>query len=331
MVDTEEEFDWNAPFSRTSQSVGAIADQYRAQDMFDRLAIKPIYVVDYPIASSSQAVGILKEFRESGVCDIGAHLHPWVSPPFEEEVTTYNSYHGNLPPALEREKLLRLTDAIVAAFEFAPTIFKAGRYGLGPTTLRSVAEAGYDTDCSVVPFTTYGADGGPTFHGLPDQPYWTSHGILELPLTRSFIGAAPFLGERFPALFDAKITRTSRMQAALAKSGITERVTLTPEGMTLEKQQRLLLRLVSKGHKIFTLTYHSTSLGIGNTPYVRNEHQREELLDRLEALLCWARDTLSFEYSTVADIRAKALKNSPQFVSTANPETSATQAAINKL
>ena len=48
---------------------------------------------------------------------IGAHLHPWVNPPFVESVSNYNSYPGNLPGALERAKLHKLTSRIEQSFE----------------------------------------------------------------------------------------------------------------------------------------------------------------------------------------------------------------------
>ena len=47
---------------------------------------------------------------------VGTQLHPWVNPPFDEEVTAANSFVGNLPAALEAAKLDVLTDAITPAF-----------------------------------------------------------------------------------------------------------------------------------------------------------------------------------------------------------------------
>ena len=49
VVDTEEEFDWSAPFSRTNTGVSAMARIGRVQHIFDRFGIKPTYVVDHPV------------------------------------------------------------------------------------------------------------------------------------------------------------------------------------------------------------------------------------------------------------------------------------------
>src|SRR3546814_5249321 len=92
---------------------------------------------------------MLRRFQDDGECTIGTHLHPWVNPPFEEAVTGPNSFAGNLPPALERAKLGVLTDTIEAAFGRRPTVYRAGRYGVGPNTAAILRDLGYRVDVSV--------------------------------------------------------------------------------------------------------------------------------------------------------------------------------------
>jgi hypothetical protein len=123
VVDTEEEFDWSAPFSRANVSTRSIPAQAAAHEIYDRLGIVPTYVLDHPVATDPAAVEFLGALRREGRAEIGAHLHPWVSPPHVEEVTTRNSYHCNLPPALERAKIEMLTATIAEAFGERPTIF----------------------------------------------------------------------------------------------------------------------------------------------------------------------------------------------------------------
>jgi len=127
IVDTEEEFDWAKPLARANTSVTSIRDQDPAQEIFARHGLVPTYVVDHPVAASDSGAEVLGGYLRAGACQIGAHLHPWVSPPHEEEVSAYNSYAGNLPEALEREKLTRLTRTIAENLGVEPRVFRAGR------------------------------------------------------------------------------------------------------------------------------------------------------------------------------------------------------------
>ena len=155
VVDTEEEFDWGAPFSRKNVRTHSILAQDAAHEIFDDFGIVPTYVVDYPVAFDDRASDYLKALSTAGRAHIGAHLQPWVNPPHSEEVNTFNSYHCNLPEELERLKLRALTDLICERFGERPTIFKGGRYAHSPRTVGLLAEFGYKVDCSVVPFTDF--------------------------------------------------------------------------------------------------------------------------------------------------------------------------------
>ncbi|MDP9096479.1 MAG: WalW protein, partial [Pseudomonadota bacterium] len=110
VIDTEEEFDWNAPFDRASTSVANIGYQHLAQSVFAAAGIVPTYAIDYPVATTPSAIDVLAPWRTAGACEIGAHLHPWVNPPDEEAVSARNSFASNLPPRLMRRKLEILRD-----------------------------------------------------------------------------------------------------------------------------------------------------------------------------------------------------------------------------
>jgi hypothetical protein len=172
VVDTEEEFDWFKPHSRDQVSTRAIASQARAHEIFGRFGIRPTYVIDYPVATQESGYGPLKELFDDGLCQIGTHLHPWVNPPFDEPVCNVNTYPGNLPRELERAKLAALTEAIGERFGRRPTVYKAGRYGVGPNTAEILAELGYTIDTSVVPRTDFRSDEGPDFRQCGAHPYW---------------------------------------------------------------------------------------------------------------------------------------------------------------
>jgi hypothetical protein len=130
VVDAEEEFDWEKPFDRSQTAVTSMGSQWRAQTIFDSYGLRPVYVVDYAIASQAEGYEPLRSFLDRRGCMIGAHLHPWINPPFEETVSNYNSFAGNLPPDLEARKLSSLVEMIRHNFHIPARFFKAG-YGSG--------------------------------------------------------------------------------------------------------------------------------------------------------------------------------------------------------
>ncbi len=134
IIDAEEEFDW-AVVPPVTSGVQAMRHQVMAQRIFERFGCVPTYAVDYPVAAQRDGFAPLLEFLQSGACGIGTQLHPWLNPPIEEELGERNSYPGNLPKVLEAAKLRVLTDVIEANLGVRPTLYRSGRYGLGPKSL----------------------------------------------------------------------------------------------------------------------------------------------------------------------------------------------------
>ena len=66
VVDTEEEFDWSAPFDRGSTSVTAMREVWRLQAVFDEFDIVPVYVIDYPVATQADGIDPLTGVGVSG-------------------------------------------------------------------------------------------------------------------------------------------------------------------------------------------------------------------------------------------------------------------------
>jgi uncharacterized protein Usg len=307
IVDTEEEFDWRAPFSRSNLSTRSVPAQARAQGIYARMGVVPTYVIGYPIARDPVAVAYLRRLKEEGQAEVGAHLHPWVTPPHHEFVSSQNSYQCNLPPALERRKIETLTEAIESAFGDRPTIFKAGRHGFGPSTARAIAALGYKIDCSLLPHNDLRGDGGPDFRRVRDQPHWIDEaaGLLEIPATTGFVGRVPGLGPHVSWMFDSPRAAGLRIPGLLGRSRIVSRSRLTPEGVPPQEQCRLLDSLLGQGHRTFSLVYHSPSLAPGNTPYVKDEADLARFLASIEEVLTYFRDVIGGRFTTLSAVHAR--------------------------
>lgn len=311
VVDTEEEFDWTQPFCRDSTATTAIPAQHLAHDeIYDALGVVPTYVIDWPVATTPAAIAALRELQSSGRCEIGAHLHPWVSPPYTETVSTFNSYAGNLSRELEFEKIRRLTQAITEHVGQAPMTFKAGRYGVGPHTLESVASLGYRVDASFVPYTSFRADGGPDFSDYSEHPFWigaSDAALLELPVTTGFCGAMRGLGPMLYPWLNSPAAKAVRAGGIAARARLLERIRLTPEGCSAAELQRLAATLVGAGCQVLSLTYHSPSLVPGHTPYVRSHAELRAFLATIKALCTYFRDELGGVFMSIGQLHQRLL------------------------
>ena len=299
VVDTEEEFDWSAPPDRNSRAVTNVALIPLLQQVFDRHGVAPAYLLDQPVVECPRAVALLGAIARRGACEIGAHLHPWLTPPLDETLDLWHGYGGNLPPELEWRKLQTLTTAITEAFG-PPRIFKAGAYGIGPRTPGFLARLGYTVDSSVVPYTDFSGAGGPNFQDLTGQPFTTAEGIVEIPLTAGFAGRlAPRGRTMFPRLRRTPY-RQLRLPGIAARLRLLERLRLSPEGHALGDMVRLTEAALARGERLFMLALHSSSLLPGATSYVPTLAEREAFLRRLDAYLSYFATTVGGHFEQVS-------------------------------
>ena len=266
MVDTEEEFDWSRPFSRDNRSTTAIAALPNAHRRFAERGIGITYLVDHPVATSPVAVGMLGELLRDGRSAIGAQLHPWVTPPFDEEVSDFNSFSGNLAAELEYAKIGVLTHAIKTAFGGAPLIYRAGRYGLGRNTVASLIAHGYRIDSSMRARYDYSSVSGPDYRAIGNASHRIAAGLVELPLTTLFTGRLRASGPRlYPAL-----SKIPFGPAVLARAGLLSRVALTPEDMPLADVVEAIRIALGEGERLLNFSFHSPSVAPGHTSFVRD-------------------------------------------------------------
>ena len=286
VVDTEEEFPWDQPHSRANTSVTSMAAIGVGQAVFDQFAVKPTYVIDFPVASQADGYGPLEGIVGSGRCVIGAHLHPWVTPPLTEALSARNSFPGNLEKELEQVKLSCLTETIEQTFG-RPTIYKAGRYGVGPNTAGILEALGYDIDLSPTPGYSYAQEGGPDFFRHPCSPYWFSgRERLCIPCTGGFVGRLRRFGGSLYPVMTSRLGDRLHCGGVASRLGLLERIRLSPEGFTLSELKKLTHQLLHSQHlRTFTLSFHSPSLKPGCTPYVQDKADLKQFLATIEGYL----------------------------------------------
>ncbi len=310
-VDAEEEFDWTQPLDRTGFGLNHVSRLAKFQEFCEAQGVVPLYLVDYPLATSEMAGDILRDAIAAGRAEVGVQLHPWVNPPFDEEVNEFNSFSGNLPEPLERAKFTMLRDAIEKNFGAAPLAYRAGRYGVGPNTVPILKDCGIAVDTSARARFDYSATGGANFRDLPVSPWWVDEErrLMEMPLTTVFWGPLRKQGHwLYPRMW-----RIPRLRGALAKFGLLERIPLTPEGVTAKEALRGIDIAIDDGLPILVFSFHSPSLASGFTPYVRSEEDLDKFYD-------WWRAAFAYLASrNVSSTSIKGIMESVELAIPANP------------
>lgn len=276
-IDTEEEFEWGAPFRREGHGVETIAAFARFQRFCEGFGVVPLFLIDHPIATAPATAAVLGAAIATGKAEIGVHLHPWVNPPFKEEVNDFNSFPGNLPAPLEQAKFATLHAAIEANLGVRPQIYRAGRYGIGANSAAMLREAGIAIDTSVRALFDYSSTGGPDFRDHPRRPYWLDRqgGLVELPVTTVFGG----LLRRWGGQIYPRLWREPRLRGVMARTRLLERLPLTPEGIRPAEAIRGIDAALAEGLPLLVFSFHSPSLAPGHTPYVRNAADLDAFYD----------------------------------------------------
>lgn len=315
-IDTEAEFDWQGPFLRSHTRVDNVRNQRRAQAIYDRVGVRPTYLVDYAVATQPAGFLPLREIADAGHCEIGAHLHPWITPPLAEELSNRNSFSQNLPASLQREKLAQLTAAIAENFGVRAVSYRAGRYGVGEEIAAILEALGYETDLSVLPGMDMRRQDGPDFRDSRDTPYWFGRGgrLLEIPGTPCYTGILAqsaatrgFAARLYERIRDPALDRL-HVRGTLAGLRLLDHFPLSPEGVAARDLQRITRLLLARGRRIFVLGYHSSSLLPGNTQYVRSDADLTAFLRTIEQYLEFFLGDLGGVAMTASEARAALLR-----------------------
>ena len=196
-VDAEADNQWDVGAPQTTAN---LAEVPRFQRLCDQFGFPPTYLCTHEIVTSSSFRGTIAAYASDGRAEVGAHLHPWSTPPFDaawDGVDAARPYPSELPPDLVARKLDTLTSVIADRAGARPVSYRAGRWGLSAVQIGLLVALGYRVDCSVTPGVSWQADiglrdGGPDFGDAPAAPYVVSShdptrpgdsGLLEVPVT----------------------------------------------------------------------------------------------------------------------------------------------------
>ncbi|HEY8074463.1 MAG TPA: hypothetical protein VIF62_10140 [Labilithrix sp.] len=271
--------------SRKPMSFDGIHDGVvkRLHPLFVEHGAKPTYLLSPEVLRDERCVEALRALE--GGSELGTHLHGEYAEPgaFEPDMT--REFQRDYTPEIEREKLTYLTDLFIRAFAHQPVSFRAGRFGIGASSIGILESLGYAVESSVTPHMDWSSAGAPglSFHGAPTQPYRPDPidparpgdaAILEVPVTirRRFANALPIVGR----LVDPDWLRPTR--------GTAEKLVRVAEDEIAEARRRSPGRPV-----VLNAMFHNVEVVPSTSPYADSEEQARGILGRLRALLDFAR------------------------------------------
>lgn len=297
-VDVEED-QWGiiAPHNATVHNVRRLPI---LQNLFDEFGIIPTYLLTYPVVSDPHAVAILREILDEGGCEIGAHCHPWNTPPYEESLNKYNSMLCNLPATLQFDKLQQLHGAIQNHFDLTPVAFRSGRWGFDAEVARNLLRLGYRIDTSVTPYTSWAHERGPDFSYVSPQPYMVTQESLadrhsrgdlaEIPVTIGYLHGEFQACAKLAQRLGKGSLRRLKLGGLLSRLHVLRKVWLSPEMETPARMIQLVRQMRMQGYEVLNLVFHSSALMAGCGPFIRTEADEHLFLDKLKALLSLARN-----------------------------------------
>ncbi len=262
----------------------------KLQELFERYKVPPTYLITYPVTRVADSMRWLRDHHEREACEVGAHLHPWTTPPLEDSERLENLHPHRLPLVRQRDKLRSLTEAITQELGERPISYRAGRFGFDGSSLRLLEEEGYEIDTSVTPLKCWIEEDGPGFFHAPAAPYYPdaddvirpgSSPILEVPVTAGMTTPLPRTLQRIYY----RVPRFFHMRGILHRLSLLKLVGLRPWIWTAEEMIDISRRMVDRGQPVLNMMFHSSDVYPGANPNCPDEEASRRFFAKLEAYL----------------------------------------------
>jgi peptidoglycan/xylan/chitin deacetylase (PgdA/CDA1 family) len=306
-IDTEGDNQWDLD-ARRNQTFRNVHALDRLHEFFERFAVRPTYLVTYPVVRDLRSAEVLTRLVQAGGCEIGAHHHAWETPPCDAGDVERHPYALSLPLARVEAQLESLTAAITAAVGVRPVSYRSGRFGFAAAHVSALERQGYLVDSSVVPLLYEAHKAGPDFVSAPLTPYFLSYddatapgssGLLELPVSAA-------LNRRVPAWLERRYGRapwpyTTKRLMRLARLAHVR--WLRPSYSSAEDMMTLGRQLTRRGVPLLNILFHSSEAIVGGSPYNRTEPELTGFFERLGRFLRFATEELGARPLTFAEFR----------------------------
>lgn len=280
-MDVEEEGLFSGRYQRRNPGVRNVAALPVLAPLSDELGFPLTLLCSHAVFADREACRTLEIMRDRHGAEIGAHLHHWSTPPYENE----ELYCPGTPVRTDKvdQELLeaRLTSLLAAgqAFQGAPlTSFRMGRWDLKSSLFPMLQRHGIKADSSICPLRAYA--GGADHFLAPTTPYWAlgrETPFLEIPITQiPLLSCLPGLWQ---TLYKGSEKRDNfHFLAALSASPFWHS----------DPVMRACVRLLRlRGGTVLCIFWHSTEIVAGCSPQVPDEAAMHRVRARIFSFFTW--------------------------------------------
>ena len=297
-IDTEGDDQWDLALPRLTDNIRFIP---RFQELCDRYHFPPTYLCTYDVATADAFDEMLLPLHKSRRAEIGAHLHPWTTPPLSRWDRHENraAYPAELPAGVFERKLECLTALLTTKLGEPPRSYRAGRWGLSAAHIPVLLQLGYIVDCSVTPnlsWTDSGArERGQDFSDAPVRPYFMAwgdparegvSGLLEVPVTilctNGMMRASPLLRAAYRRYRKTRAARMLNRMFDIAPRWFRPFSDMSVARLkaVYDTARRLELPAVE-------MMFHSSELMPHGSPHNLTAESVDQLYERLEYLFAY--------------------------------------------
>jgi hypothetical protein len=301
-IDVEEEGLFFGRYPRTPPGVTNVAQLERLAFISREFGFPLTLLVTYQVARDPAARRVLAHWRDNFGAEIGAHLHPWNTPPFADLPYPEPVPSPKLPRELLRDKFASLVSQVKAELNPTPGAFRMGRFDAGPAVFRLLPEFGLRVDSSVAPLTRKNPDPRAFLAPADPFPLWdqvpATAAVLEAPITLvPVLAGTPTLVARLAGAVPAG--RGLRLQNLFRYVGA---VGVQPAWYPLRSMQLAARLHRRRGGRVLTMFFHSSELQPGATRLFATEAAVCSLVDKIRAFLTWLTRTGPVQGVTLGEL-----------------------------
>jgi len=306
VISVDTEADW---FNKADNDISSIGAVPYLQEICARYGMIPTYLVTYEMAYRQEAVLVIKEYLDKDECEVGAHMHVWSAPPFENpnergvDEKWIRGFQSEIPDDALDKKMTSLTQIIQRNYGAAPTSHRAGRWGVDRRTLVWLAGHGYLVDTSICPYVNrvgtrgvnsvieYNSRHSPNAPYYPDSTDFTKQAVGDD--DRIELIEAPATGVKGDIFGQYKFRGSGRLRNLLYKlgyTGVAARPFQPSFDIPMNVFEKMTRTLYESEIPVINMMFHSTELIAGGSPFSKTGEKLSRLKARLETALNLAKE-----------------------------------------